>query len=223
VIDRRRLVVFSAIVVAAITVVSAWAWLVLPPDARVPIHWGVDGQVNGWAPKSIGLFLVPALLVGVVAIFWAIPVIEPRRANIVKSTRAYEAIWISVVVMLAGIHTIAVAVALGATIDMTLVVFVGVGLLFIVIGNYLPKVRSNYLMGIRTPWTLTSERSWDLTHRAGGRLFVFEGLVFILLGFVRPSAEVLLVAMLGGIALMLVFLFAYSYRVWKADPAKRQI
>ena len=55
-------------------------------------------------------------------------------------------------------------------------------MLFIVIGNYLPKVRPNYLVGIRTPWTLTSDLSWDRTHRIGGRLFVLEGFAFIVLG-----------------------------------------
>ena len=219
--DRRRLTVFSAIVVAAMTILSAWAWLSLPADALVPIHWGADGQVNGWAPKTIGLFLLPFITAGVAALFWAIPVIEPRRANIVKSGQAYAAIWVAIVVLLAVIDVVTVAVALGVTLDMTLVVFVAVGGLFIVIGNYLPKVRSNYLVGIRTPWTLTSEASWTRTHRVGGRLFVIEGIVFILAGLLRPAPEALIVVLLGGIGVMLVFVFAYSYQVWKTDPEKR--
>ena len=71
--------------------------------------------------------------------------------------------------------------------------------LFVVIGNYLPKVRPNYMMGIRTPWTLTSDLAWDRTHRLGGRLFVLEGIVFILLGLVRPPAESFVVVLIGGI------------------------
>jgi uncharacterized membrane protein len=222
-VNRRPLGIFSAVVVAGMVLLSGWAWLQLPADAQVPIHWGPDGQVNGYADKTTGLFLVPLITVGVAALMWIIPVIEPRRTNIERSAKPYAAIWIGVIGLLAAIDVVVVAAALGAQFDTTLVVFVAVGLLFIVIGNYLPKVRSNYLVGIRTPWTLTSERSWDRTHRIGGRLFVIEGVAFILLGIVRPAAEVLLVTMLGGIVLMLVFVFAYSYRVWKEDPAKRQV
>ena len=99
------------------------------------------------------------------ALIWFIPVIEPRRANIERSGRAYAA--------------------------------------------------------IRTPWTLTSDMSWDRTHRVGGRLFVLEGLLFILVGLVRPASEALAVILIGGIVVMLVFVFACSYRVWTIDPAKR--
>lgn len=219
--DRRGLVIFTAVVVGAMLLLSGWAWLQLPADAQVPIHWGADGQVNGYAGKTIGLLLLPLITVAVGATFWAIPIIEPRRANIEKSGKAYAAIWIAVVALMAVIQAVIVAAAMGSAFDTTSVVFVGLGVLFIVIGNYLPKVRPNYLMGIRTPWTLTSDLSWDRTHRVGGRLFVLEGIVFILLGAIRPTPEVVFTVLVVGIVVMLVVLFAYSYRVWKADPARR--
>jgi immunity protein, SdpI family len=159
----------------------------------------------------------------VAALFWAIPVIEPRRANILKSGKAYAVIWVGLVLLMAAIDLAAIASALGASLDIRLVAFVGVGVLFIVIGNYLPKVRPNYMIGIRTPWTLTSDLSWQRTHRVGGRLVIIEGLVFIVAGFVRPTTAILVGVLIGGIVVMLVVLFAYSYRVWKADPDRRAI
>jgi uncharacterized membrane protein len=219
--DRRRPTVFSAIVIAAMAVVSAWAWLALPADAQVPIHWGPSGAPDGWAGKTIGLFLLPLVTIGIAALLWVIPVVEPRRANFEKSGKAYGAIWVAIIGLMAAIQLVAVAAALGWDIDMTLVALVGTGVVFVVIGNYLPKVRPNYMMGIRTPWTLTSDLAWDRTHRLGGRLFVVEGIVFILLGLVRPPAESFVVVLIGGIVLMLVFCFAYSYRVWKTDPQRR--
>ena len=221
--NRRGPSIFSAIVVGAMLLLSAWAWIQLPADAQVPIHWGPDGQVDGYAGKTVGLFLLPLVTSGVAALFWVLPVIEPRRANFEKSGKAYAAIWIGVMLMLAAIDVVAVAAAMGVELDVTLLVLVATGALLIVIGNYLPKVRSNYLMGIRTPWTLTSDLSWTRTHRVGGRLFVVEGLVFIVLGFLQPASEVLFVVLIGGIVVMLMFVFAYSYRVWKTDPAKRQV
>ena len=219
--NRRGPAIFSAIVVGVLVLVSVWAWIQLPADAQVPIHWGANGEIDGYASKTIGLFLLPLTTAGVAALFWVIPTIEPRRANFEKSGTAYTAIWISVVLLLAGIDLVAVAAAMGSELDTSLIVFVGTGALFIVIGNYLPKVRPNYMMGIRTPWTLTSDLAWDRTHRIGGRLFVLEGVAFILLGVLRPPPGALIAVLIGGIAMLLVFVFAYSYRVWKSDPAKR--
>jgi uncharacterized membrane protein len=220
--NRRNLTIFSVVVVGALALLSGWAWLQLPADAEIPIHWGLDGQADGYASKTFGLLFIPLITAGVAALFWVIPIVEPRRANIEKSGKAYGAIWLSAVLLLAAIGVLVVAAALGSEIDTTLVVFVGVGALFIVIGNYLPKVRSNYMVGIRTPWTLTSDLSWDRTHRVGGRLFVLEGIAFIVLGLLRPGQGVFSAVLIGGIAIMLIFVFAYSYRVWKMDPNRRE-
>jgi len=219
--NRRGPAVFSVIVVGILLIVSAWAWIQLPADAQVPIHWGVDGQPNGYASKAVGLLLLPLTTAGVAALFWIIPTIEPRRANILKSEKAYTVIWVGVVLLLAAMDLAAVAATMGSQLDITMLAIVGTGVLFIVIGNYLPKVRPNYMIGIRTPWTLTSDLSWDRTHRIGGRLIVLEGIAFILLGVLRPPREALAIMLIGGIAVFLVFVFAYSYRVWTTDPARR--
>ena len=46
--------------------------------------------------------------------------------------------------------------------------FAAIGLMFIVLGNYMGKVRKNFFIGIRTPWTLASDEVWNRTHRLGG-------------------------------------------------------
>ena len=58
-----------------------------------------------------------------------------------------------------------------------------VGLLFVVIGNFLGKVRKNFFIGIRTPWTLASDEVWSRTHRLGGWMFVAGGIVMIVGAF----------------------------------------
>ena len=117
----------------------------------------MDGQVDGYAPKTIGLLMLPLIAAGVAALLAVIPRVEPRRANLERSGKAYGAIWVGVMTLFGLVHLLTVAVALGATVDMPRLILIGVGALFVVIGNYLPKVRPNYLMGIRTPWTLTSD------------------------------------------------------------------
>lgn len=219
--NRRTPAIISAIVVAILFVVSAWAWIQLPADARIPIHWDVDGQPNGYAAKTFGLLLLPFIIAGVAALFWIIPTIEPRRANILKSEKAYTVIWIGLVLLLAAVDLVVVAAAMGSKLDITTIAIVGTGLLFIVMGNYLPKVRPNYMVGIRTPWTLTSDLAWDRTHRVGGRLVMLEGVAFILVALLHPPRPAFIATLIGAIVVLVVFVFAYSYRVWKTDPAKR--
>jgi uncharacterized membrane protein len=93
----------------------------------------------------------------------------------------------------------------------------GIGVVLIVVGNYLGKVRSNFFFGIRTPWTLSSELSWNRTHRLGGRLSVLIGLVALLTP-VFPWAGV--VALAVGAPIMVIVLVIYSYVQWNRDPAK---
>ncbi len=219
--NRRPIILYSGAMVGAMTLLSAWAWPQLPTGAQVPIHWGIDGRVDGYAPKEIGLFMLPLVTVAVATLLAVIPRIEPRRANLERSGKAYAAICIAVVTLLGGGHLLSVAVALGAVLDVTRLILIGAGLMFVVIGNFLPKVRPNYLVGIRTPWTLASDLSWVRTHRVGGRLFVVEGFVLIALGMLGARAEMLAVAVVGAIVILLVVVFIYSYRVWKLDPGKR--
>lgn len=219
--NRRPMILYSVAVVGAMTLLSGWAWPRLPAGAQIPIHWGLDGQVNGYAPKEVGLLLLPLMTAAITVLFALIPRFEPRRPNLERSGRAYGAIWIAVVTLLGGVHVLSVAIALGAALEVTRLILIGVGALFVVIGNYLPTVRPNYLVGIRTPWTLASDLSWVRTHRVGGRLFVLEGLALIVFGLLDARAQMLAVAVIGAIVILLAVVFAYSYRVWKADPNKR--
>jgi uncharacterized membrane protein len=219
--NRRPMIIFSGAVVGAMTVLSVWAWTQLPAGAQIPIHWGLDGRVDGYAPREIGVFLLPLLTAGIAALLAVIPRFEPRRANLERSRKAYAAIWIAVVSLLGAVHALSIALALGAALDMSRLILIGAGLVLVVIGNYLPKVRPNYLMGIRTPWTLASDLSWVRTHRLGGRIFVIEGLALIALGLVGAGAAMLAAAVLGTVAIELVVIVVYSYRVWKVDPGKR--
>jgi uncharacterized membrane protein len=87
--------------------------------------------------------------------------------------------------------------------------------LFIVIGNLLPRARPNWFVGIRTPWTLSSDRVWEKTHRFGGHVFVVVGILMILSGVVvaawaRTGLSVL-------IALCAASVVIYSYVEWKRE------
>lgn len=216
--NRRPLVLFSLATVVGMALLSVWAWGQLPADAQVPIHWGIDGRADGFASKEIALAMLPIAALVLTGILAIAPSIEPRRTNFERSMKLYSVVWIGVIALFVGIHVAMIAIALGNDIAMDRLILVGIGVMFVGIGNYLPKTRSTFLMGIRTPWTLTSERSWTRTHRVGGYGFVALGLVMLALGVVGMTGIVMVAVILGGVLILVSGLFVLSYLVWRNDP-----
>lgn len=88
------------------------------------------------------------------------------------------------------------------------------GLLFLVLGNYLPKVRQNYTVGIKLPWTLNDETNWNKTHRLAGKLWVVGGLALFIFGlFGIENGSIIFISL----AVILVVPMIYSYRLFKND------
>jgi uncharacterized membrane protein len=124
-----------------------------------------------------------------------------------------------VLVFLAALHVFLIGTNLGWAVPFNQVLGVGIGLLFLVLGNYITRVRQNWFMGIRTPWTLSSERSWRETHRIGGRLFMAGGLFLVVAALVNRHLPgwVILVA----VAVPSVIALVISYVEWRADQAEK--
>ncbi len=210
----------AAVLLALELVVSAWGLAQVGWAATVPIHWGPDGSPNGYGPAWLGFLLVPAITVGLAAMFAAIPAIEPRRDNLLRSASAYRTVAVAVTVLMFGVHVVVVVAGTGRDAPVALVVGGGVGLLFAAIGNVMTTVRSNYMFGVRTPWTLSSDLSWDKTHRLVGRLFVASG-IGIAAASLFGLMQLVIWLLIGSVTVVLVVAFVYSYVVWRNDPNRR--
>jgi len=198
---------------------TGWAWPQLPGDQSIPIHWDASGRPNGYAAKPVVLLGMPLLVLALAALFLMISLVEPRRRHLYGSARAYTAVWGGLLLAVAAAQTATVLFALGHTRSATTLALGGVGVVFVVIGNYLPKLRSNFFVGIRTPWTLSSDHAWSRTHRLGGRLFILVG-VLIILAALTGNGPLSVAVILGGTVLVVGVSLVYSYVVWRADAAK---
>ena len=218
-IGLRRPLVATFVVLAVELGIAAYGFSRVPPGARVAVHWDASGHANGYGDAFWAFLLIPGLTAAISGLLAWLPSIEPRRRNLNLSGAAYRATWMSVLFLLAGVQAVIVLSALGWAQSEVVSRLgpAGVGVVLIVVGNFLGKVRSNFFFGIRTPWTLSSELSWNRTHRLGGRLFVGLGLVAVATPFF-PGAGV--VALAAGVPAVIVVLFIYSYVEWKRDPAK---
>lgn len=220
--NLRPLVIVGSAAVIGMLILSAWAWPQIPDGAQVPIHWGIDGTPDGYGPAWVGLLGIPILTALAVGLLLAIPRFEPRRANLERSATAYVAVGIALTLFVTALHVAAVLAALGEDVNLGMVASIGIGLTFIVMGNYLGKTRSNWFFGIRTPWTLSSDRSWTQTHRLGGLAFMAVGFGVILAVLVGGPTVAIWV-MLGGLAATGAGLVVYSYLVWRGDPDRHAV
>lgn len=201
--------------------ISIWAALQLPADIKLPVHWNINGEPNQYAGKFLGLFMMPIVVMVVILLLTFLPRTEPRKKNINLSMKAYNLIIISIILVFATLHIVMIMNALGKSLSIGKIVPALIGVLFIVIGNYMGKIRSNFMLGIKTPWTLSSELSWNKTHRLGGRLFILSGFLIIISSFMLSGTArmiILLISVFGTV----IISFIYSYLIWKEDPDKKQ-
>lgn len=187
------------------------AWYFAPGE--VPLHWNAAGAVDSWGPKANLLWMGAFPLVFAIFLHW-LPSIDPKRDSWERHTKTYELIKVVITVGLAAFGWVSAAVALGLPFDVSTLIRVLVGLLFVGLGNVMGRLRRNYFVGIKTPWALADDEVWRLTHRRGGFVMVGLGLVFVLSIFI-PAGEVLAAVLLtaggGGFAYIVV----YSYLVWR--------
>jgi uncharacterized membrane protein len=173
----------GALVVApVVALLTLWKDL---PD-RVPIHWNLRGQIDGWSTKP-SLFAMPVVTVVILALLHVLPRLDPKlRLNDGGQGRMQNALAIlrlALAGFFAAILFMQVATALGHAVPATRIVPASVLLLLAIIGNYLANLRPNYFAGIRTPWTLESPATWRATHRLGGRLLFFGSVTLLVLEF----------------------------------------
>lgn len=180
------------------------------PDT-VPIHWNTAGQADQYASKWVNTLLFPLLSIGLYLLLRFVTSAGPRLGghnSVAANTRLRTVLLVAILLFMLIVQLCVTAISLGMLVDITFVLNLAVSLLFIVIGNFMGKLRRNFWMGIRTPWTLASELSWERTHRIGGWLFVAVGLIGIPCSFVPVLRFWVIVPL---IILVSVFLTGYSY------------
>lgn len=205
------------IVLMLISIIATIYIYGLLPD-RIPTHWNMKGEIDDYNGREF-VFFTALLPLGLYLLMIIIPKIDPRRDSYLKHKKAYTVIILLTIIVLIGIHWVSILAALGYNVNIGLIVKLFLGLLFVVMGNYMGQIRHNYTFGIRTPWTLANETVWKKTHRVGGYGFIISGITFIISAFVDNTfTSVLSFVIVIGIV---VFSFIYSYVLYKKLPNKK--
>ena len=189
------------------------------PDV-VPTHWGWNGQPDGWSGKGFAAFFFPILIWAMYFLFIYIPKLDPRKDKYEQFSRAYGIIRSAIIIFMVAIYFLASLNGLGYDVPVDIYVPVGVGLLFIIIGNYLSKIKSNWFIGIRTPWTMSSEEAWRKTHRFGSKVFMISGVLIALSTWLPEDWQV--GVFIAVIALLVLGTFGYSYYAYSQDKHHKE-
>ena len=201
---KKTLTLTSVIILLPI-VIGLIFWNRLPDT--IATHFGSDNVANGWSSKPFVVFGMPAVMLLLHWVCAAATMNDPKKKNI--SDKMFRVIlWIVPVISLLTL-SMTYMNALGIAVNIGMVTNLLMGVVFIIIGNYLPKCKQNYTAGIRIPWTLHSEENWNRTHRLAGWLLLLGGILFLNNAFLL--SEMMLIVIMA-----LVFVPAvYSFFLFK--------
>jgi uncharacterized membrane protein len=175
----------------------------------------VWGQPNGYSSRLLATVLLPVMILALRGLAGLLPRIDPKGENYQKFSGTYWLILNGVMLFTGLVHVAVLAYGLGAPIRMDRVVSAGVGVLLMIVGNYLTRVQPNWFVGIRTPWTLSSESVWRRTHRAGGRLMAGGGALMAVAAFLPAGPH--LTVFFATLVLVAVVPLVLSYVWWKRE------
>ena len=209
----KNTLILTSLIMLIPMAVGLLLWNKLPDP--MPSHWGINGEVDGWSSKAFSVFGFPALLL---AIHWLCVVIstaDPHHKNYhPKMIRLM--FWICPMIGLI-LCTMVYSAALGHSLPIETIMPLLLGMLFVVIGNLMPKCRYSYTMGIKLPWTLNSEENWNRTHRFGGKIWVIGGI--IMMATALWGSFWLLMAI---VALMVLIPTFYSYLYYRNHEKNKE-
>jgi uncharacterized membrane protein len=174
-----KTMIITSIVILLPIVFGLVMWDKLP--AEMATHFGKDGQADGWSSKPFAVIGLPLFLLVVHWLCVAITSADPKKQNITDKMIMLIS-WLCPLVSVVGSGA-TYLYAFDNSINTTKMGLLLLGCIFLVIGNYMPKMKQNYLLGLKVPWTLHSEENWNRTHRMGGYVFMISGIVVFIAAF----------------------------------------
>ena len=203
--NHKRTIIFTTILTLLPIVAGAILWDKLPE--QLAIHFNSAGEPDNWASKPFAVLGMPTIIAAIHLVCLFVTAQDPKKQNITGVMKTLM-LWICPFIswLCAGMT---IGYALNAVRNIGVVVCVFLGILFMVIGNYLPKCTPNYTIGIKLPWTLSDEGNWRYTHRIGGFCFTAAGLIVLVSAFFGwmwlPLAALVLAAVVPTVASFLYY------------------
>lgn len=204
--------IFNLLITVGLVAASNYGLWGMNIPQYIPFHWNLTGDVDGFAPRWALIILASIPLVIYILMF-LMPKIDPKGEGESAQKGVFSLLVASFVVFFISMQWGVTAASLGLPLNIVSLIKILVGVLFLIMGIFMGRIRFNSNFGIRTPWTLISEEVWVRTHRMGGWAFFFLGIWILMLIFVPGVLDYIL--FFTGVLGMIGYLFYYSYREYK--------
>jgi uncharacterized membrane protein len=208
--NNKKFIVLSTIICLLPIAMYMIVYEKLP--SQMGMQWNIEGGVNWYAPKAIAVFAIPCVLALIHLVSVAMRRNDPKWANTSVAMQLIANWTIPIVSILVCVYSILQNT--GTSVANT-IPLVAIGIILILIGNYVPKSRQNYTIGIRVPWTLSDVDNWNKTHRLAGYLWIAGGALLVVSSLIVQDASGLLVTLLSVVILMVLIPIGYSYTLHK--------
>ena len=186
--------------------------LIFALPETVPIHWNATWEIDGYGSRY-SMLIFAFMPLGIYYLMLLTMNIDPKRKSFYNREKTYHLIrkLLAVLFMIIGIFFY--YMTLNPEFNGTLVMMLLLGIMFIGLGNYMPKVPQNYFLGVKTPWTLANEIVWKKTNVFGGYTFVIFGLICIACGL--TAFKYSFVVIIAGAIIDCIISYVYSYYIYK--------
>ena len=202
--QNKKMILFTLVLLLLPIVMGLFLWNQLPDT--VVTHWGADNQPDGYSSKAFAVIGLLAILLATHLICIIATNIDPKAKNI-NNKMFSVVIWICPFI---SIVTCAMVYGynLGYQFDMGFFSSLLIGVLYIILGNFIPKIKQNYTIGFRIPWALNNSDNWYHTHRFGGKCMVIGGIALIV---TSPFENVWVLLVVAIIPCILPVIYSYMY------------
>jgi len=203
----KQALMIGAALIAATLFTTLLLYAKLPE--RIPIHWNIRGEVDGWGDKRWAVFLMPGTMALLVGMILGLPILSPRGFRIQPFLSTFNYLMIACTALMGYLHGCMLLAALHPDLETGRMLMGGLFLFIALIGNVMGKTRRNFWMGVRTPWTLASETVWVATHRLAGQLWVGVGIAGAIAVWLGVSPVVCFTALM--VAMLFPVFYSYVY------------
>lgn len=185
------------------------------PD-RVPTHWNIRGEVDGWGSKYINLFLMPSVALVFYFLMSFLPAIDPLRKNYEKFVKPYLYFKVFLTFFFIYLEIFLIYSSIKFTPPQGSLMFaLPFSLLLCFLGWLLPQLKRNFFIGIKTPWTLVSDLNWKKTHDFGGKAFLLAGVASLVAAFFGSVAS--FVVLIASVFAATIAALVYSYLEYRKE------
>lgn len=200
--ENKKMIILTSIITLLPMFIGIVLWSKLPDT--IATHFDLNNNPNGWSSKEFTIFGLPLFMLANHVLCVFVTAKDPKNKNISRKLYTFI-LWICPVVSLILLISI-YGYERGIDIGISYIANLIVGIIFIVIGNYLPKCRQSYTVGIKLPWTLSDEENWNRTHRFAGWIWMLGGLAMVLNTLIN-SEILMLTAMIVCVAIPTIYSF----------------